>query len=499
MRPVIDGLDADAPEMRTDDSGRIVPAESGRYVYPVPELEGYWFEVVRARGDPEQAAAQLRPLLGQLLDRERDSLNLSKQLASRYEEIELLYTISEILGRTINLELAAEWILREVSDVVGSRRASIFVYDETAGLLRPVAALGRDVAELSPVELDDPQSITARVFREGQIVGHDPRNPIGEFPGTGEARRAYRGMAFLSVPIMYPNPQGAPRPVGVMNLTDRMGTDAFSGGERRLAAAVANQIGATIENARLVQRDLARQRLDRELELAHDLQLKLLPSPELLGPDVDVAARCVPAERVGGDFYHFVRLADGKVGVMLGDVSSHGYAAALVMALVRSAAGIHAAEAGSPDGALRRLLDSISGELAETEMFLSLFYGVIDPTRGVLRYANAGHPHAFKVGGDGGVERLAATCPPLGVTEREAILAAATTWSPGHDSLLLFSDGISDALNLEGQRLGEERVLETVKAHRRAPSDEVVQQVLAQVDAFEPVSKDDRTVLVLRT
>lgn len=317
LRPVIDGLEQDAPRMQADESGRLMPVESGRYLYPVPEMDGYWFEIEQARVDPRRAAEQLGPLLGQLLDRERDSLNLSKQLASRYEEIELLYTISEILGRTVSLELAADWILREVSDVVGSKRASIFVYDETTGLLRPVAAIGREVGDLPPVELDDSRSITARVFREGRMVAHDPRNPVGEFPGTGEARRGYRGMAFLSVPIMYPNPQGAPRPVGVMNLTDRMGSDAFSGGERRLAAAVANQIGATIENARLVQRDLARQRLDRELELAHDLQMKLLPSPQLLGPDIDVAAKCVPAERVGGDFYHFVRLADGKVGVML--------------------------------------------------------------------------------------------------------------------------------------------------------------------------------------
>lgn len=169
------------------------------------------------------------------------------------------------------------------------------------------------------------------------------------------------------------------------------------------------------------------------------------------------------------------------------------------MALVRSAAGIHAAEAGSPDGALRRLLDSISGELAETEMFLGLFYGVIDAAHGVLRYANAGHPHAFKVGSGGSVERLAATCPPLGVAQREAITAAETRWRPGRDSLLLFSDGISDALNRDGERLGEERVLETVKQHAAAPSDEVVRHVLAQVDAFEPVSKDDRTVVVLRT
>jgi sigma-B regulation protein RsbU (phosphoserine phosphatase) len=184
---------------------------------------------------------------------------------------------------------------------------------------------------------------------------------------------------------------------------------------------------------------------------------------------------------------------------MLGDVSSHGYAAALIMALVRSAAGIHAVEAASPDGALRRLLDSVSGELAETEMFLTLFYGVVDPEGGRLRYANAGHPHAFRVSDEGAAERLGATSPPLGLTARDKIAAAETAWISGRDRLLLFSDGISDAANAAGERFGESRVLDLVRRYPGAGSEETVQRVLDAVSAFEPTGRDDRTVLVLRT
>ena len=143
--------------------------------------------------------------------------------------------------------------------------------------------------------------------------------------------------------------------------------------------AVANQIGAAVENARLVERDAQQQRLQRELELAHDLQLKLLPSPAVLQGDAEVAARCLPADSVGGDFYTFSRLGRGRVGVMLGDVASHGFSAALVMALVMSAAGIHAATSTTPDETSAALLDSLSTELARTEMHFSVFYGVLDP------------------------------------------------------------------------------------------------------------------------
>src|SRR2546422_11356896 len=105
-------------------------------------------------------------------------------------------------------------------------------------------------------------------------------------------------ISFLSVPVLYAAPGARGKPIGVINLTDRVGGDAFTAGDRKLVAAIANQIGAAIENARLVARDLGQQRVLRELELARDLQLKLLPSPLVVASRVDVAARCRQAESV---------------------------------------------------------------------------------------------------------------------------------------------------------------------------------------------------------
>src|SRR5213078_5133652 len=107
---------------------------------------------------------------------------------------------------------------------------------------------------------------------------------------TSPAERQYRGQSFLSVPVVYASPGRVPTPIGVINLTDRTGEDAFTAGDRKLVAAIANQIGAAIENARLVELDLSQQRVRRELELAPDLQLKLLPSPLVIAARADVAA-----------------------------------------------------------------------------------------------------------------------------------------------------------------------------------------------------------------
>src|SRR2546427_9550539 len=222
-----------------------------------------------------------------------------------------------------------------------------------------------------------------------RIISYDPTDQRAPKP-TSQAERQYRGEAFLSVPVVYASPGRVPTPIGVINLTDRTGEDAFTAGDRKLVAAIANQIGAAVENSRLVERDLGQQRVRRELELAHDLQLKLLPSPLVVAAKADVAVRCLQAESVGGDFYNLLNLHGDRIGVMLGDVSSHGFSAALIMALAMAASGIHAETAETPAEVLRRIEESLGEELASTEMFLTVFYAVIDPAAQRIVYANAG-------------------------------------------------------------------------------------------------------------
>ena len=485
------------PPVDVTSAGDVTLPDASRLLLPVTGLDGYWYEIAEAQKDPETVKAQLGPILANLLQHESDTLRIAKALAARLEEIDLIYSITETLGRTVQLHEAAQKIVEAVSQGVGARRASILAYDHRSGDLRAVACVGKDVKQYEPVPVDDPSSIAARVFRTRRPISYDPRVADEENPACATGRD-YRGSAFLSVPIFYTMPDGEQRTVGVINLTDRVGADAFSTQEQRLVGAIASQIGVAIENARLVARDLERQRLRQELQLAHDLQLKLLPSPAVLGGHVDAAALCRPAESVGGDFYSFLPLPHGRVGVMLGDVSSHGFSSALIMALVLSAAGIRAMEAATPADALRALLDSVKTELAETEMHLALFYGVADGAAAVLRYANAGHPHAFRVAGGGGRERLRAASPPLGLAEAQAISGQEAVWRPGDDLLVLFSDGIADAANEAGEKFGEDKVLDIVAAHHDEPAAAIVHAVFDAVEGFTRTASDDRTVLVLR-
>lgn len=477
-------------------AGLVLTPDGPRWFAPIDAEPGLWLEGPAHDGGAAPAPAAAIVVIAQSLRAEREIVRLCQELATRYEEVDLLYTISEILGQTVQLDESARVIIRAVSSVVGARRASIVVFDERAKALRTVAAQGIPPGRAGVIQLDDPDSIAARVFREQKPLIGDPVDGVILSPGREE--RGYQGTAFMSVPITYAAPGGRARCIGVINLTDRIGGDRFGPTDRKLISAIASQIGAALENARLVARDREQQRLERELELAKHLQQSLLPSPAVLAGDAQVGVRCLSLESVGGDFYTFNRLGGGRVGVMVGDVSSHGFSAALLMASAVSAAGIHASAVSAPDQVLAALAGSLADELAASESHITAFYAMVDPAIGRLVYANAGHPHAFRIGPAGEVTRLEATTPPLGLGPQDDRGSRAIPWAPGDDLLCVWTDGLTDAVNKAGERYGEERIVEALAARRRDHPEAIVAAVLSAVDRFAPTATDDRTLLVLR-
>ncbi len=440
---------------------------------------------------PDAVAGILAAAIDRGFEAEREVQFFTFELSERYEEINLLYSISETLGTILDWDDAAREILREVCDVMGALRGSLWVHDPKRDMLELTASVGMGGVE-GPLHVTDPDTVTAMVFRAGDAV-------IASRMVTPEARAAgQEGDSFLSVPIRYTPPAGSSRTVGVVNLIGRKEGERFNGADQKLLSAIASQIGAALENNRLIQESLSKERMAREMELAHDLQMKLLPVAERFEA-AEAAARVSPAEQVGGDFYQLFKLSGGKVGVMLGDVSLHGFPSALIMTLTMSAAGIYAREHDSPARVLREMDDALRDELETTEMFLTMFYGVIDKAAGTLTYANAGHPHAFVIHEDGDLQRLLATDPPVGFAGPDAYSEQKVPWIAERDLLLLFTDGLSDTLSNGTRNDGEDRVLETVVQARTAPATAIVSQLFDLASGVSsPTMGDDRTALVLR-
>ncbi|MBA3657251.1 MAG: SpoIIE family protein phosphatase [Gemmatimonadaceae bacterium] len=435
----------------------------------------------------------LKPLIVQAYRTKLEVEHTAQELSDRFEEISLLYTIGEILGRTVSLKDAAETILNEIAEIVGSTTGAILVHDEASNSLSVVAATGVGTENLPAIWIEDPNSVSARVFRTEHEVLSEAHEPVGF------VEQQYRRGVMLSVPIMWTTPEGG-EPLGVINLSGRTSRTPYTAGDQKLVRAIATQIGTAIQNARLVKASVEQDRLLQEMHLAHDLQMKLLPNPSVASPLAHVTARVVPADSVGGDFYHLFKIQKDSTGVMIGDVSGHGYRAALIMALVMSAAAIHAQNSDGPSEMLSALLDSLREELRTTEMHVSVFYAIIDHKTHGIRYANAGHPHAFVYGATEKFERLRAIDPPLGMVE-SAPTELAYPWRAGHDIMVLFTDGISDARNAADERLGEEIVLETILLHKHLTVEEISMHVFDLLDEHmgDIPPRDDLTLVLIKT
>ena len=488
------------PELHGTAAQSLQTPEGAAWFEPIREFKDCWVQVGpdAAAAEPPVRARAAAAVLTEIMRGEREAGLVAGELATRYEEIDLLYTIADILGRTVRLDEATQTIAREVADVVGARRASIMVYDDATRSLRMVAGRGLERFHTDPVSVDDPHSIAARVFREKTMLSYDASVP-GPHPGAGSPR-GYKGASFLSVPIIYQPPGGDAHPIGVINLTDRIGADAFTAGHKKLLSAIANQIGAALDKARLVEGERRRVRLDTELLLAQSLQSALM-QPPVMAAGTDLGVRTQSAEEVGGDFYKILRVRNA-VGILVGDVSSHGLTAAMLMTHVIAAAGIVAQAGQAPDRALKRLLEVIGPELGRAEMHVSMFYGIIDRQRGTLRYANAGHPQAFLLtGADRAPQRLAATAPPLGLGDLGKMKGTSLPWQSGRDILCLFSDGFSETANAAGARYGEDRLLNIVRAHFDEPTPAIVEAAFRDVTAFAgpgALQADDRTLVLVR-
>ncbi len=446
------------------------------------------------------------PMVRRLV-RERDGT--AHELAERYEEINLLYAVGELLGGAPSIEHVADTLLAEFASTLGASRAVLLETRQGKHALIPIALRGLKLDGYGPVALSNSGHPAVRAYMSG-----DACTETGDEAARGDPSIAADGASLMAVAITRPSTgagitgtfpiptrlgaEGMAVPLGVLVLARRPGAAPFSESDRKLAVAVGTQVGAAMHNVSLVRAAVERKQLATEMRLAQELQLKLLPDPSIVAPEARAAARVRSAEVVGGDFYLLARLDHDRTGVLIGDVSGHGYQAALIMALALSAAAIHLQAAFDPSTALEAVRHSLNDELVSTEMSVSLCYAVIDSRASELRFANAGHPHAFRLGADGQLARLRAATPPLGFS-REPIEEFVMSWRAG-DRLVFFTDGLADARNSSGMPLGEKAVCQTLSRMSAAQSpDTILNAVFAQLEKQVGTAalRDDCTVVVV--
>jgi serine phosphatase RsbU (regulator of sigma subunit) len=289
---------------------------------------------------------------------------------------------------------------------------------------------------------------------------------------------------------------------GVIQLDTQDRSKKFTQEDLKLLWGVANQAAIALENARLHEESIARERLNRDLELANRVQQSFLPRDVPRIASYEFYAHYKPAQAVGGDYYGFIPLPQGRLAVAVGDVAGKGVSAALLMAKLSSDARFCFWAEPNPGAAVSKLNDLLYEFASPLDRFVTLAAAVLDPARHTVTLVNAGHPSPLlyrKAGGalQDAVPRATAGVP-LGMLEGFAYESCQLTLQPG-DNLLLFSDGVPDALDVRNNPFsmkGVQRVLQESGAVSAAVvGDRLVKAVHQHATSREP--HDDITLVCL--
>jgi sigma-B regulation protein RsbU (phosphoserine phosphatase) len=289
---------------------------------------------------------------------------------------------------------------------------------------------------------------------------------------------------------------GEERRIGVLYLDSREKGSLLSGSTRAALETLATEAAVAIENARLYRETMEKARMEQEMRIAAEIQQALLPKSGRTGTYFRAAAASLPCRSIGGDFYDYVDMNDGSLGFALGDVAGKGPPAALLSAMMQGIFAAQAATSDAPSQTITRVNLALYRRGIESR-FVTLMYGVLDST-GKMVYCNAGHNPPLVIGASG-VSRLECGGPIVGLFEG-ATYQEETVWlSPG-DWLIVFSDGISEAMSATNDEYGEARIIDVVQRNAALEPQRLLDALFADLRAFTrgAAQSDDITAMVLR-
>ena len=455
-----------------------------------------------------ERARVLASLLDHLVAREAERKALGSEVLHLYREVNLIYSFSEKLAALLDLERVARLTLQEARHLIAATDGIVMLLDDETGALTTAAAFGAVLPELTG-------------FRRGLgILGAVVESGVAEIVNDVEhdPRRAVQQTAIKS--LMSAPLRVSERVIGVIALGNTAAR-AYTAAELKLVTTLGLHAATAIENARLFERtieaarererlmelhqraELARAKLQRDLDLAALIQAQLFPSELPQVPGYALAARNRPARSCGGDY--FDALAVGERGapehvlLCVADVAGKGLPAALVMsnmqATLRALVGRTTSLPLLADSASLLLYASTSPEKYVTAAFAEL-----TPSTGELIFVGAGHLDNLVVKADGSLVKLESTGAPLGLLPDQPPYGdARVTLSPG-DCVVLFSDGVTDAQDEDGNEFGEERLVDVMRASAGKDVGLIIGDVFTAIDTFVGTAPqfDDITLLVAR-
>jgi serine phosphatase RsbU (regulator of sigma subunit) len=391
-------------------------------------------------------------------------------------------------------------VLDSAIEVTKAERGFVMLAN-AGGDLEFTIARGRGGLHLSGTSFSTSARIPREVFTTGQsrIVSDLHHADLAGHEGTIAAGIRYVLCVPLRVVPIGDTDQGAGsvRVIGVLYLDGRERATMSSGETLASLEAFATQAAIAIESARLYAEAAEKTRIERDLQVAAEIQRALLPAAFYKGPFCQLAASSLPCRTVGGDFYDYMELPGGAFAFALGDVAGKGPPAALQAAAVQTNFAALAPVSGDPASAMARINEALLRRAVEAR-FATMFYGVLEPD-GTLTYCNAGQEPPVVVGPGGRVFPLDAGGTVLGILSQATYESAAVRLEPG-DLVVVCSDGVTEGRSPEGEEFGRDRLIDAVRARHGMKPEPVMDHLMAAVRRFVGSAGqfDDITAMVIR-
>jgi sigma-B regulation protein RsbU (phosphoserine phosphatase) len=400
----------------------------------------------------------------------------------QFQDFLLLQRVAQRIGSILDLDELLEQIVDDVAQTFGYLRSGILFLDAERGDIVIAAVRGwTSHYHVKGDRFTMDEGMIGHVARTGQPyyapdVTKDPYYMVSETSTRSE----------VDIPI-----RSRGRIIGVFN-AQHADVDAFPAHRLQLLEALAGHIGVAVENARLFERERhEKERMVRDLAEARAIQSRLFPAraPEMR--NLRVTGLSTPCLAVGGDWYDYVPLPDGRMAIVLGDVAGKGPGAALLMTSTRSIVRMHAEQGAGPASVLSQVNDVLVADLPASK-FVTMIYAIVDPDHRSVTFASAGHLPPVVAGGSG--VRVIRTQPDLPVGIREWSYSEHTVDLDPGDRLFLYTDGVTEARSRTSEEYGEARLLRHA-GDPDASAESLLRDVQAHAEGHPAV--DDITIVVV--
>lgn len=414
----------------------------------------------------------------------------NQRLMQAVAELTVLNELARLISSTMEVDEILDRVVHSAIKAIGAEQGVISLVEEDQEAPLRTLVRGVDTSRPGkPLRLND--------LLSGWLMKHKKPLVIHNLSTDERFQRVpvkgNRVRTVLGVPL-----SSRGRLIGVLTLFNKKTEGSFTDDDVRMLSIIAAQSAQVIENARLYEQEKELQRIEKELEMAREMQKALLPKEAPICPGFQITGLSVPAHQVGGDYFDFIRIDDDRVGIALGDVAGKGIPAALLMANLQAILRGEARMGKPPVETIARV-NHVLYLNTEPRQFATLFYGVLNVSDREFEYVNAGHNYPLLITPDGHCERLKTGGLLLGMMPEYPYESASVVLEPGH-LLLIYSDGVNECVNIKDEQFSEARIASLLAENRNFSAQELCDRILEEVErhAEGQPQTDDITMVVVK-